>query len=134
MKYKKVVTLFFDKYEDYAKIKYMDKGEFSTLSGLVKFLLNRYIEKREDKMREDFELEFDVDGELYFCCGSALFEKDSNWGADADGNRGVSKVWLEDIHFDSILDNTGYEVYKSGKISAELLEYLEEQVKREVLK
>lgn len=45
MKYKKVITLQFEKYEDYAKIKNMDKGSFSTFPSLVKFLLNRYIEE-----------------------------------------------------------------------------------------
>lgn len=84
-------------------------------------------------MRDYFEFDFEVDGDMYYCEGYAEFYKDSSYGADADGNRGVCITLLDSIEFDLILDNTGYEIYKTGNIEASLLDHLTKLVERKVL-
>lgn len=53
----------------------------------------------------DFEVEFDWGEYHIFAIGR--YVTDSNYGADADGNRGCSMTWLEDLMID---------VYKDGKL------------------
>ena len=37
---------------------------------------------------------------------------DNNYGADADGNRGIRQTWLEDVEITSVEDDSGKDVLK----------------------
>jgi len=48
----------------------------------------------------DYEIEKDNDTIAYNVVWRGSFEWDNNYGADADGNRGVCASWVEDVEFE----------------------------------
>lgn len=54
--------------------------------------------------------------DMYLCTGVVKYSHDGNWGSDADGNRGESRIIIEDIEFDYIEDEDCEKIQVSEKL------------------
>jgi len=66
--------------------------------------------------RESKEVEFEIDGEMFTADVSYTEVVDSNYGADADGNRGVRMTFIEDIEIERVVDSQGNERKLTGEM------------------
>jgi len=60
--------------------------------------------------QETVEFPYGEDEELYTAEVTVYISSDSNYGADADGNRGIYREFIDDIKIDSVTNENGEEV------------------------
>ena len=67
--------------------------------------------KVSDKSYQDFEIRFEYKGEWaeYSADVQITFYVEKDWGADADGNRGVTRTLIQDVK----IENIHKEIYDS---------------------
>lgn len=75
------------------------------------------------------ELEFEVNGKLYRIDVEVKFVTDPNYGADADGNRGMSMTFLDDWKVLAAEDEDG-NVLDVKNLPAEVEAKLEKEVEK----
>lgn len=73
---------------------------------------------------KDFKLEVEIDGEIRFLYVEVLvyYVRDPNYGADADGNRGMPVTFVDNWEIDTIYDQD------ADKIVTEELEHTPEVI------
>lgn len=59
------------------------------------------------------------DGDIYVCKVEATYHVDGNWNADADGNRGTPRLFIDDVHIIDVMCD-GCKVENTNNISPEL--------------
>jgi len=62
--------------------------------------MRRKQQSKSGRVKHSFYVEHGSDNTEYEVFGSALLVHDSNYGADADGNRGVPMDWVDDVELE----------------------------------
>jgi hypothetical protein len=58
-------------------------------------------------MRKRFQVEIEIDDKDYFADGVVDFVTDYNYGADADGKRGIERTTIDNFDIDEVVDIKG---------------------------
>lgn len=82
--------------------------------------MRKYISTEVELEVEDGLQWFNVDGYVHY-------SEDINYGADADGNRGIKVTSIDDIEGIQAHDKTGNEFKLEGKNLTEAIQYIEEK-------
>lgn len=79
------------------------------------------------KNQNFYDVEIEIDDEIYMATGLVVRYKDQSYGADADGNRGISCWITEDIIFDECLKMVDNKFVECEPTDA-LIKYIDEEV------
>ncbi len=90
-----------------------------------------------DKLNNIFESSYSVEGEYeietdegeFIVDATITIEKDSNYGADADGNRGIASSWIGDIVINNVFDISKQQHVKKEDLSSDTLEQINSYIK-----
>ena len=72
---------------------------------------------------DDFRIEVEFQGEIYLACVNVSFHYEPNWGSDADGNRGLPKLFIDEVEICWAEDSEG------RAVDVEIDSGLEEEIK-----
>ena len=75
-------------------------------------------------MRKDFKVEIEIDEKDFTATGTVDFITESNYGADADGNRGIEKTYIDDWDIVEVVDSEGKTVDLTVEMFHEIREKL----------
>jgi hypothetical protein len=75
-----------------------------------------------------FEGEVKHDGELFYYVAFAEISKDNNYGADADGNRGIVAYFIDDLHIHSVLDESGNDATNKMSVCSYFIDKVEDDI------
>lgn len=75
------------------------------------------------------EEEFTLNGKDYLVSGSITIEKESNYGADADGNRGIEVTYVDDYDL-RVSDLNKLDGFVSDEVMEEICEYVHDNLEK----